>query len=181
MDTSGLFYRYGSLAQLHFVPGDSSSQCWPKRQTQRGRSCAMACVAPAGKGIHLGVHLGHLTPSVVPAGFCHIRLANAVFFKKKITVGTTFCSKSFSSHFSVVPAVRLSLFFFCSCKKSKTVLAPQAHTLQPSTAAETPAPNSLQFAVLEALFHLNSPEVRSGGNRSQCFSPSLPLHSRAIH
>lgn len=74
----------------------------------------MASAAPPGKGIHLGVHLGHLTPSVTPAGFRHIRLANAVFLKKKIIVRAMFSSKSFSSHFSVVLVVRLSLFFFCS-------------------------------------------------------------------
>lgn len=79
----------------------------------------MACVAPLGKGIHVGVHLGHLTPSVIPAGFHHIHLANAVFLKKKIIVGATFCSKSFSSHFSVVLVVRLSLFFFCSCNEEQ--------------------------------------------------------------
>lgn len=83
----------------------------------------MACVAPLGKGNHLGVHLGHLTPSVISAGFRHVRLANAMFLKKKITVGATFCSKSFSSHFSVVPVVRLSLFFFCSCNEEQNSIS----------------------------------------------------------
>lgn len=144
-----------------------------------------------------GIHACHLSAYIVPVGFWHshhVCLANTAFLKTRITLGLMFCSKAFSSHFSVLLVVRLSLFFFCNWNKEQSrINTPDSHCAALHHCCESNTHhfttlvqhflgnNRQKLGISLAPFHLNSSGCTSWVNSTQSFSSSAVLGPQIIN
>lgn len=124
----------------------------------------------------------------------HFCLTRRAFLKSRITLGFVFCLKTFSLHFSVLPVVKLSLFFFCNWNEEQSrINTPDSHSVTFYCCCEPNARlctrhvqhflgnNRQQLGISQASFHPKSSGCMSWVNSSQSFSPHAVLGSWIIN